>query len=151
MKYDKSRYFYLLEQEEILKNQGGSLYKANQEDYLELLNYQVQLQDHKYWENRQKYLSVISDFLNGIITAEDFSDEFLYLWKKDRDRDVTEIMETNFEPDIISKGFSRLIGKVFSNCEIFEPESDEDEEYNEKWLKNSIEKVFSEMQKFLKK
>jgi hypothetical protein len=31
MKYDKNRYFYLLEQ----------------------LNYQVQLEDHKYWENRQ--------------------------------------------------------------------------------------------------
>jgi len=85
MQYDKSRYFYLLKQEEILKNQGRSLYKANQEDYLELLNYQVQLQDHKYWENRQKYLSVISDFLNGIITAENFSDKFLYIWKKDRD------------------------------------------------------------------
>jgi len=67
----------------------------------------------------------------------------LYLWKKDRDRGVTEITETNFEPDPISN-----IGKVFSDCEIFEPESEEDEEYNEKWLKNSIEKVFSEMQKF---
>lgn len=144
MKYNKNRYFYLLEQEEFLKKQGRSLYKENREDYLELLNYQVQLEDHKYWENRQKYFSVISAFLNGIITAEDFSDEFLYLWKKDRDRDGTEITETNFEP----KGFSRLIGKVFSNCEIFEPESKEDEEYNEKWLKKSIEKVFSEMQKF---
>jgi hypothetical protein len=48
MKYDKNKYVYLLEQEEILRNQGGSLYKANQEDYLELLNYQVQLEDHNY-------------------------------------------------------------------------------------------------------
>jgi len=74
MKYNKNRYFYLLEQEEFFKKQGRSLYKENREDYLELLNYQVQLEDHKYWENRQKYFSVISAFLNGIITAEDFSD-----------------------------------------------------------------------------
>jgi hypothetical protein len=73
----------------------------------------------------------------------------LYISKKDRD--LNEITETNFEPDIISKEFSRLIEKVFSNCGIFEPESDEDEEYKEKWLKNYIKKVFSEMQKFLKK
>jgi len=54
MKYNKNRYFYLLEQEEIFEKQGRSLYKENREDYLELLNYQVQLEDHKYWENRQK-------------------------------------------------------------------------------------------------
>lgn len=60
MKYNKNRSFYLLEQEEILKNQGGSLYKANQENYLELLKYKVQLQDHKYSENRQKYFSELN-------------------------------------------------------------------------------------------
>ena len=145
MNYDLNRYFYLLEQEEILKKQGGSLYKVNREDYLELLSYKVRLENQKYWENRQKYFSVISDFLNGINTAEDFSDEFFYLWKKDRDRDGTKM---DFEPDTISEGFSSLIGKVFSCCEIFEPESKEEEKYNEKWLKNSIEKIFSGMQKY---
>ena len=145
MDYDINRYFYLLEQEKILKKQGGSLYKVNREDYLELLSYKVRLENQKYWENRQKYFSVISDFLNGINTAEDFSDEFFYLWKKDRDRDITKM---DFEPDTTSEGFSSLIGKVFSCCEIFEPESKEEEKYNEKWLKNSIEEIFYEMQKY---
>jgi hypothetical protein len=87
---------------------------------MELLNYKVRLENQKYWENRQKYVSVISKFLNGITTAEDFIDEFLDLWKKVRDRDGSKI---NFEPDTISEEFPSLIGKVFSCCEIFEPES----------------------------
>jgi len=146
MDYDIKRYFYLFEQEEIFKKQGVSFYKVNREDYMELLNYKVRLENQKYWENRQKYVSVISEFLNGITTAEDFSDEFLDLWKKDRDRDGSKI---NFEPDTISEEFSSLIGKVFSCCEIFEPESKEEDEYDEKWLKNSIKEIFYEMQKYL--
>ena len=55
----------------------------------------------------------------------------------------------NFEPDTISEEFSSLIGKVFSCCEIFEPESKEEEEYDEKWLKTSIKEIFYEMQKYL--
>jgi predicted house-cleaning noncanonical NTP pyrophosphatase (MazG superfamily) len=145
MDYDIQRYFSLLEQEEILKKQGVSFYTVNQEDYMELLKYKVRLENQKYWENRQKYVSVISEFLNGITTAEDFSDEFLDLWKKDRDRD-RDLSKMNFEPDTISEEFSSLIGKVFSCCEIFEPES---KEYDEKWLKNSIKKIFSEMQTYL--
>jgi hypothetical protein len=145
MNYDTKRYFYLLEQEEILKKQGVSFYKANREDYMELLIYKAQLENQKYWENRQKYVSVISEFLNGITTAEDFSDEFLDLWKKDRDRNGSKM---NFEPDTIAKEFSRLIEKVFSYCEIFRPESKEEDEYNEKWLKNSINEIFYEMQKY---
>ena len=146
MDYDTKRYFYLLEQEEIFKKQGVSFYKVNREDYMELLNYKVRLENQKYWENRQKYVSVISEFLNGITTAEDFSDEFLDLWKTDRDRDGSKV---NFEPDTISEEFSSLIGKVFSCCEIFEPESKEEDEYDEKWLKNSMKEIFYEMQKYL--
>ena len=146
MDYDTKRYFYLLEQEEIFKKQGASFYKVNREDYMELLNYKVRLENQKYWENQQKYVSVISEFLNGITTAEDFIDEFLDLWKKDRDRDGSKI---NFEPDTISEEFSSLIGKVFSCCEIFEPESKEEDEYDEKRLKNSIKEIFYEMQKYL--
>ena len=144
MDYDTKRYFYLLEQEEILKKQGVSFYKVNREHYMELLNYKVRLENQKYWENRQKYVSVISQFLSEINTAADFSDEFLDLWKKDRDRDVSKM---NFEPNIISEEFSSLIVKVFSCCEIFEPKSKEEDEYDEKWVKNSIKEIFSEIQK----
>lgn len=54
----------------------------------------------------------------------------------------------DFEPNTISEKFSRLIVKVFSCCEIFELKSKREEKYNEKWLKNFIEKIFSEMQNY---
>jgi hypothetical protein len=54
----------------------------------------------------------------------------------------------NFEPDTVSEEFSRLIGKVFSSCENFEPESKEEEEYNEKYFKKSIKEIFYNMQKY---
>lgn len=53
----------------------------------------------------------------------------------------------NFEPNIMSKKFYSLIGKVFSCCKIFEPKSKKKKEYEEKWLKNSIREIFSEIQK----
>lgn len=60
---------------------------------------------------------------------------------------LQKILVTNssmdFEPDT-----SSLIGKVFSCCEIFEPESKKEEKYNKKWLTNSVEEIFSEMQKY---
>ena len=104
MDYETKRYFYLLEQEKILKKQGVSFYQVNQEDSMELLNYKVRLENQNYWENRQKYVSIISEFLNGITTAEDFSDEFLNLWKKDRDQD-RDVSKINLEPDTISEIF----------------------------------------------
>lgn len=131
-----------------MKNQGLSLYEVNREDFMELLKYKVRLENQRYWENRQKYFSVIGEFLNGMTTGKDFIDEFLYLWRKDRDEEVSKI---NFERNTIPEEFSRLIGKVFMRCEIFEPESTEEEEYNEKWLRNSIKEIFSKMQKYLDK
>jgi hypothetical protein len=55
------------------------LYEEDREAYLELLKYQVRLSDQKFWENRQNYFSVMTNFINGKLTAEDFSDEFLCL------------------------------------------------------------------------
>ena len=65
--------------------------------------------------------------------------------EKDSDRDGSKI---NFEPYTISEEFSSLIGKIFICCEIFEPEYKEEDEYDEKWLKNSIKEIFYEIQKY---
>jgi hypothetical protein len=79
MEYDKDRYLELLKQSESLKEKGIRLYEEDREAYLELLKYQVRLSDQKFWENRQNYFSVMTNFINGKLTAEDFSDEFLCL------------------------------------------------------------------------
>jgi hypothetical protein len=131
MKYKKIRHLELLKQSQDLKKQGKSLHDENRKDYLELLFYKVLVQDYIYWENRHNYLSVMDNFINGIIDAEDFSDEFFLI--SNQNQAVHEAFETDFEPNPISKGFSSFIG-----CEAFEPEAEEGEEYNEKWLKDSV-------------
>lgn len=140
--YDKIRYLELLKQAESLKKKGMSLYRKDRDRYLELLKYQVQLSNQRYWENRKKYFSVMDNLINGKLTAEDFTDEFLWLWKNDRDTS-----NIDFEPNITPKVFSKWIDKVFSCCEVFEPEAQKNEQYGEKWLKDSVNNILVQIQK----
>jgi hypothetical protein len=55
-----------------------------------------------------------------------------------KNQNATKALETDFEkledfqPDPKSKGFSEFIGGLISDCEVFEAEAEEDDEYNEK-------------------
>jgi len=71
----------------------------------------VRLSDQKCWENRKNYFSVMNNLINEKLTVEDFVDEFLCLWEKDRDRSAV-----NYEPNIESKGFAKWMDKIFSRC-----------------------------------
>ena len=102
MEYDKMKYFELLKKSENLEKKGTSLYEEDRDRYLELLKYEAMLEEQKYWENRKKYFYVMNNLINEKFTIEDFVDEFLYLWKKDRDRFVV-----NYEPNTKSKGFGK--------------------------------------------
>lgn len=69
----------------------------------------------------------MNDFINEKLTAEDSVDDFLCLWRKDRDRFAGEC-ELNIE----SKGFAKWIDKIFFPCEVFDDEAQKNEEYGEK-------------------
>jgi hypothetical protein len=142
MEYNKKKYIELLKQAESLEKKGLSLYKVDRDRYLELLKYKVQFSDQKYWENRKNYFSLIHNLLNKKLTAEDFIDEFMCLWEKDRDR-----VDVNCEPNIESKGFARWMDKIFSRCEVFKPEAQNNEQYGEKWLKDSVNNILIQIQK----
>lgn len=142
MKYDKVRYLELLKQAENIKKKGLSLYKENRDMYLELLKYEVRLSDQTFWENRKNYFSIMNDLLNEKLTAEDFVDEFMYLWEKDRDTVIV-----NYDPNIESKGFARWIDRIFFPCEDFEPEAQKNEPNGEQCLKDSIRDILIDMQK----
>ena len=142
MKYDKIRYLELLKQAESLEKKGMSLYREDRDKYLELLKYKVRLSDQKYWENRKNYFSVMNNLINEKLSTEDFIDEFLCLWRKDRDR-----FALNCEPNIASKGFAKWMDKIFSRCDVFEPEAQKNEQYGAKWLKDSVSNVLIQIQK----
>ena len=96
---------------------------------------------------------MIDNFINRIINAEDFSDEFFVI--NEQNQAIHEAFKTdfkkleNFEPNPISEGFSRFIGKIFSDCEFFEPDAEEGDKYNEKWLKYSVKDDRLQIQKYL--
>lgn len=142
MEYNKIRYLELLEEAESLEKEGILLFTEDRDKYLELLKYEIRLGDQKSWENRKNYFSVINNFINERLTAKNFTDDFLYLWRKDRDSSIV-----NLEPNLESKGFGKWLNKIFFKCEVFEPDAQENEEYNEKWLKDSISNILIQIQK----
>lgn len=84
----------------------------------------------------------MNGLINGKLTAEDFSDQFLCLWEKDGNT-----FELDCEPNISSKGFGKWIDKVFSDCEMFDQTAQKNEQYGEKWLKDSISSILIQIQK----
>ena len=147
MLFNKKKYFELLELEKKYENQGKSLFEDDSDNYIKLLDYQVELQTHIYWQNRKEYVSIIKSCLNDVISADDFKYDFFALWREHGD--ALDTIEINFEPNPKSIGFDDIIEEIFSICEIFEPEANENQEYNATWLKNSLKKIFLEMQKYL--
>jgi hypothetical protein len=152
MKYNKLRYFELLKYSQDLANKGKWLYEENREAFFELLNYQILIEDHIFWQKRHQFLSVIKNFINGTLDSEEFSDEFFAIRRQNQA--VHEAFKIdfekleNFEPDSRSKGFSSFIGKIFSDCEVFEPNAEEGDNYNKKWLKDSVKDARLQIQKY---
>ena len=50
-----------------------------------------------------------------------------------------------FDPNPNSIEFFDIADEIFCNCEMFEPESKQNEKYNAIWLKNSVKKTLLKM------
>jgi hypothetical protein len=89
---------------------------------------------------------LMENFINGIIDAEEFSDDFFVLDKKTLDAHKAlkidfEKLE-DFQPDLRSKGFCSFISFLRRECEAFE------DDYTEDQFRDSIEDVLFQMQKY---
>ena len=84
----------------------------------------------------------MNNLIDEKLITEDFIDQFLCLWRKDRDR-----VAVNCEPNIASKGFSKWMDKIFSRYEIFGLEAPKNEQYGAEWLKDSVSNVLIQIQK----
>lgn len=93
--FNQTRYLELLDEEESLKQRSTSLYWSDEEKYKELIHYSAQLDEHHNWKNKEKYFSVIIEFLNGKITGEVFTGKFLYVWRMLRDETLDDEIPTS--------------------------------------------------------
>ena len=147
MIFDKNEYFELLELKKRYNNQRKSFFKEDFDNYRKLINYQANLSTQIYWRDRKKYVSIIKSFINDVISADDFTNEFWALWTKNRD--ALDTIEINFDPNPKLIGFCNIVDEIFHHCEMFEPGSEQNEEYNVIWLKNSLKKTLVKIQKYL--
>ena len=133
MTYNRMKHVELLKRSRDLEKQGKSLYHQNQEDHLELLKYGAALENHIFWKNRDQFVLLIENFINGIIDAEEFSDTLYVLDSKTLD--TVESFETKVEklkdfqpdPDFRSERFSSFVIFLCHQSEDFEDYYTEEE------------------------
>lgn len=140
--FNKKRYCELRDEEENLKNKGTSLYWVDKQKYRELVTYKARLEEHRFWKNKEKYFSIIIEFLNGKLTGDDFTSDFLHVWRMLRDDTLDETM-----PISESEGFGKYVDMLFFCCEEFDDEASLSEPYGENWLKNEVEEIWVKLQK----
>ena len=64
-------------------------------------------------------------FINGMIDGPKFEEEFYQIWILNHDKEYRseEILKIDNEKLIESKGFSTIISHLFTDCDVFEPDS----------------------------
>ena len=150
----EANYLKLLKYEKELKAKGTSLWKQNEQDYKKLIKYEVSLLDHFKWEQRDRYFLLITNFLDKKVDTDEY---ICQLFKLEYGiQNLVEELKLDFEklkefkPNSVSKGFSRLIAELCSDCRVFEPDPDlrDDFEISETQLINGLRKNFLQIQEY---
>ena len=147
-------YLELLKCEPALNLKGKSLSTENEQDYIKLLTYKTSLFDHFIWKQRNQYFLLITNFLDKKINIDQYisqsfepKDEIEKLVKELK-LDLEKLQE--FEPNLVSKGFSKPIADLCSDCRIFEPDLNlrDDYELSETQVINNLREIFLQIQEY---
>ena len=142
MTYNKERHKQLVIRSQDLKNQGKTLFRENPEEYSELLDYNIAVEEQVFWTHRGEFLLVMKNFLDNILNFDEFETAFTLLYQKTREEfdmfviDLKQIK--NFQPSTRSDRFASFINAIFR-----EFEEVEDEYSTKQDIKNSVKKVYS--------
>lgn len=126
MIYKKERHKQLVIRSRDLKNQGKTLFRENPEEYSELLDYQIAVEEQIFWTNRGEFFLVMKDFLNNVINFDEFETDFTLLYHKIREEfdvfviDLKQIEK--FQPSTRSDRFAGYINTIFREFEAVEDE-----------------------------
>jgi hypothetical protein len=148
MIYKKERHKQLVIRSQDLKNQGKTLFRENKEEYFELLDYDIAVEEQVFWTNRGEFFLVMKNFLDNIINFDEFETAFTLLYQKTREEfdmfviDLKQIEK--FQPSTRLDRFSSFINAIFR-----EFEEVEDEYCTEQEIKDSVEKVYLKFQNFV--
>ena len=163
----KETFLQLLEYSNELEKNQKYLIKEDPIAFNKLLNFLGIIEENLHWKVKNQYVKLIEDFLNGNISADDFSIIFIRMFEKivekvrrlEIDLKKKNSLNPSFQSSEISKlllkgkacGIADLLSSVYGDCDRFNPDlSSEDDFYlDEVQLKDSIEKTYLQIQKFL--
>ena len=129
---DKKKFFSLLRRfNEIEKNKNtetptsidGRIPSLDPEESVMLLDYMKTIRNSFHFSERQEYIDLAKDFLADQITADDFSSDFISLYKgieqevaqleKDESLELTNFLKTSqFE-------LYDLLSQIYGTCDFF--------------------------------
>nr|YP_010448046.1 hypothetical protein NRL27_pgp011 [Nitzschia dubiiformis]UTQ75527.1 hypothetical protein [Nitzschia dubiiformis] len=149
----KKKNIELLKRSQDLKNQKKNLFIKNQEEDFELSEYNIAVEEHIFWQDRDQVALLMEDFLNKKIDSELFSDQVYGLHRKLINTcekfklELTSSSEKikDFQPDGRSKKLSGFLTDLYCECEYFT----EAEDYQNKKFYDSIKNGFLNFQKYL--
>jgi hypothetical protein len=152
--FDIERYKELLEKNEILLAQQSNSFFETEDELIELLSYYLYIQHQISYERREDYYFLIFRYIEKLITLQIFQSEFLKMEKTDAR--VAQLILNDFEQlavfsvDLKALKFSPLTAKISEVCRLVTKLSPEEGIINQEFHK-SLEKIYFEMRKFLKK
>ena len=123
---EKQEFFELLAYSNILEKNNKSLMKENPEKFSILLHFSAIIETNLYFLEKKEFIELADDFLNGQITAEDFSYSFMAIYeginRKLGQMKRTESLElANFlKPSRPELG--DLLARIHGSCDSFSPD-----------------------------
>ena len=152
--FDMDRYNELLEKEKRLSQQSNSLIFENNDEFIELLSYGARVENQISYERKEDYYSLISQYIEKVVTPPIFQLEFLKMEKEDAKaaKMITNDFKqlASFSVDLKAVEFSSLIGEI-SDVSMVAYEFGPEEGISDQKFRKSIEKTFLQMQEFFEK
>ena len=147
MTYNKERHKQLVIRSQDLKNQGKNLFLENPEEYSELLDYEIAIEEQVFWTHRENFVLIMKNFLDNILDFDEFETAFSLLYEEVRKEvnmfkiDLEQI--DKFQPSTRSYRFASVIGSIYRQFEEVE-----DEYCTEQEVKDYVKEAYLKFQKF---
>lgn len=126
MIFDRQKCLELMEESKKLRQKGKSLYDLDPIKSQKLTQYITLLWDHIFWKSKDQYLQIIEFFLSEWMNIDEFIDQFSRLRRSNMT--ASEKLEENlkneidFQPNLESRGFTKIISSIYDIIELFDPE-----------------------------
>lgn len=126
MEFDRKKCLELMAESKKLRQEGKYLHDFDRVKSQKLSQYITLLSDHVFWKSRDQYLQILEKFVSKNIDIDTFIKKFRGLRRSNMT--ASKILEKNleneidFQPNLESRGFTKIISSINDIIELFDPE-----------------------------